>query len=251
MSRLLRDDVFRYVRKKYKSEIEYPWARYPRYAVFRHDDNRRWYGLVMDIPRSRLGLPGEETVDVLDVKLDDALLCDVLCRQEGYFPGYHISRGNWITVLLDGTVPLPEIIGLIDASYRATASSETKKSLRAPKEWLVPSNPRYYDVIAAFEQEKEIDWKQGRGIKKGDTVFLYVGAPVSALLYKCRVTETDIPCRFRNEKLTITSLMRIRLLRRYAPDRFPFERLKNDYGIRAVRGPRGLPAALSEELKRK
>jgi len=250
MSQSLREDVFRYVRKKYKSEIEYLWARYPGYAVFRHADNRKWYGIVMDIPRSRLGLAGEDAVDVLNVKLGDALLCDLLCRQDGYFPGYHISRGNWISVLLDGAVPLPDICGLIDASFEATASSETKKALRPPKEWLVPSNPRYYDIIRAFEREKEIDWKQGRGIKKGDIVFLYVGAPVSALLYKCRVTETDIPFRYERDGLTITKLMRIRLLKRYKPDRFPFERLKSDYGIFAVRGPRGVPETLSEDLKR-
>ena len=77
MSRTMRDDVFRYVKRKYRSEIEYLWARFPRYAVFRHGDNRKWYGIVMDIPRSRLGLPGEEPVDVLNVKLDDVLLCDL------------------------------------------------------------------------------------------------------------------------------------------------------------------------------
>ena len=45
----------------------------------------------------------------------------------------------------------------------------------------------------AFEEAEEILWKQGSGIKKGDTVFLYVAAPVSAILYRCLVTETDIP----------------------------------------------------------
>ena len=46
----LRDEVFDYVRKKYIAEIEYPWMRYPGYAVFRHTDNQKWYGIVMDFP---------------------------------------------------------------------------------------------------------------------------------------------------------------------------------------------------------
>ncbi|MBR1456827.1 MAG: MmcQ/YjbR family DNA-binding protein [Oscillospiraceae bacterium] len=246
----LRDEVFRYVKKKYGSEVEYPWPRYPGYAVFRHQDNRKWYGLVMDLPRARLGLPGETSVDVLNVKLDSPLLVDLLTAQEGYFPGYHISRGGWITVLLDGSVPFAEIGGLIDKSYAVTASPQTKKAIRPPKEWLVPSNPHYYDIEHAFDTAREITWKQGAGIKKGDVVFLYVGAPVSAILYKCKVVETDIPYRYRREGLSIRSLMRIRLMKRYDPARFPFELLKTHYGVRAVRGPRGIPEELSAALKR-
>lgn len=250
MTNSLREDVFRYIKKKYKSEIEYLWVRYPGCAVFRHTDNQKWYGLVMDIPRSKLGLTGDEIVDILNVKLDSPLLVDLLKQQDGFFPGYHISRGNWVSILLDGTVPLEEICGLIDRSYQVTASPQTKKAIRPPKEWIIPSNPQYFDIVHAFDSTKEITWKQGSGIKKGDTVFLYVGSPVSAILYKCKVTETDIPYRFQREGLTIRSLMKIRLLKRYDPSRFTFEVLKKHYRIFAVRGPRGIPEELSADLNR-
>ncbi len=250
MSETGREEIFRYVRKKYGSRIEYLWARYPGYAVFRHDDNKKWYGLVMDVPRERLGISGEGSVDILNVKLSDPLLRDLLLRQDGYFPGYHISRGNWISVLLDGSVPAEEICRHIDSSYEATASAQTRKAMRPAKEWLVPANPGYYDIEHAFDSGREIEWKQGAGLRKGDTVFMYVGAPVSAILYKCRVIETDIPYQYRREGLTITKLMRIRLMKKYKPDRFPFTKLKEDYGVFAVRGPRGIPESLSEALKR-
>ena len=246
----LRQDVFRYVRKKYKSEIEYLWARFPSYAIFRHKDNQKWYGLVMDLTREKLGLPGKDPVDVLNLKLDSPLLVDLLCRQPGYFHAYHISRGSWVSVLLDGTVPMEEIRGWIDQSYRVTASAATRQALRPPKEWLVPSNPKYYDIEHAFDGTEEITWKQGSGVKKGDTVFLYVGAPVSAILYRCKVTETDIPFRYQREGLRIRSLMKLRLQKRYDPSRFPFALLKSYYGVGAVRGPRGIPEELSRDLKR-
>ena len=38
-------------------------------------------------------------------------------------------------------------------------------------------------------------------------------------------------------------------IKRYKPDKFTFERLSNEYGIKAVRGPRGIPDKLSEALK--
>ncbi len=52
----LRDDVFAYVKKKYKAEPEYLWRSYPDYAVFRHADNRKWFGIVMNVPESVPGL---------------------------------------------------------------------------------------------------------------------------------------------------------------------------------------------------
>ena len=249
MSNSLREEVFRYVKKKYNSKIEYLWARFPTYAVFRHGDNRKWYGLVMDIPRSRLGLPGEDIVDVLNVKLDDPLLRDLLTQQDGYFPGYHITRGNWMSILLDGSVPIEDICLQIDNSYRATASQRTKKAIRPAKEWLIPANPKYYDIEHAFDAIKEIDWKQGAGVKKDDVVFMYAGAPISAILYKCKVTETDIPYQYQSKGLTITSLMRIRLVKKYMSTKFTFKKLEAEFGIFAVRGPRGVPEKLSVALK--
>ena len=244
-----RSDLFAYAKKKYNTLPEYLWGRYPGYAVLRHGDNQKWFALFMDVPGRKLGLDSGAVTDIVNVKMSDPLLADFLAQQQGFLRGYHISKGNWISILLDGTVPLQEICHWLDESYLATASKATKNALRPPKEWLVPANPKYYDVQAAFAQADEINWKQGKGIKSGDTVFLYVAAPVSAILYKCRVTKTDIPYRFDNGQVHMSALMKIKLLKRYAPDRFTFETLGRDYGIFAVRGPRGVPKNLSEALK--
>ena len=135
-------------------------------------------------------------------------------------------------------------------NFMATASKNKKEKIRGPKEWVIPVNPKFYDIIHAFDGAEEIDWKQGAGIKAGDTVYMYVAAPVSAIMYKCKVTETDIPYKYQDENLTIKALMKIKLLKRYEPERFTFDILKEEYGIFAVRGPRGIPHSLSEALKR-
>ena len=77
---------------------------------------------------------------------------------------------------------------------------------------------------------------------------MYVAAPVSAILYKCRVLETDIPYDYQDKNLTITSLMKIELLKRYDRNKFTFSVLGDEYGIYAVRGPRGVPHSLSDAL---
>ena len=175
--------------------------------------------------------------------MDDMYFRDMLIQQEGILPAYHMNKQHWITVLLDGTVPQDKVFDLIDMSFVATASAKKKTKVRGPKEWIIPANPKFYDIIHAFDNEDEIDWKQGSGIKVGDTVFMYVAAPVSAIMYKCKVIETDIPYKYQAENLTI------KLLKRYDPEEFTFDVLKEEYGIFAVRGPRGIPHSLSEALK--
>ena len=240
-----RQMVFDYINKKYRTLPEYPWHRYDSNAVFRHADNRKWFALVMDVQGDKLGLSVSDYVNVINLKIDDLFLRDMLIREDGIMPAYHMNKLHWITVLLDGTVPDEKVFDLIDMSFMATASAKKKEKIRTPKEWIIPANPKYYDIVHAFDNTDVIDWKQGAGIKKGDTVFMYVGAPVSAVMYKCKVIETGIPYRYENRYITIKALMKIRLQKRYETDRFTFDVLKAKYGIYAVRGPRGIPDSLT------
>lgn len=60
----------------------------------------------MDITRDKLGLDGTDVIDVINLKCDP-ILSGSLRKMKGYFPAYHMHRENWITILLDGTVPPP------------------------------------------------------------------------------------------------------------------------------------------------
>ena len=243
------EQICLYVRKKYGTDPEHPWARYPEYTVFRHSDNRKWYAVMMTVPADRLGIESTDRCEILNVRVKDPLLADLLIQQEGFFRGYHMNHSNWISILLDGTVPEEAVFRMLDQSYLATATGANRLKIRPPKEWIVPANPKYYDIEHAFDLRNIIEWKQGSGIRRGDTVYLYVAAPVSAVLFGCTVTETDIPYQYRDDRLIIRNLMRIRLEKKYGSDSFPFERLKDEFGVFAVRGPRGIPERLSRALK--
>lgn len=244
----MRETIFAYIKKKYKVSPEYPWAKYDGNAVFRHSDNKKWFALVMGVEKDKLGLSGAEYVDVINLKIDDMMFRDILVQQEGILPGYHMNKEHWITVLLDGTVEEAKVYDLIDVSFTATASKKKKAKIRPPKEWIIPANPKYYDIEHAFDSAELIDWKQSSSVKVGDTVYMYVAAPVSAIMYKCKVVEVDIPYDYQDKNLTITTLMKIKLLRKYDREQFTFDRLQKDFGIYAVRGPRGVPNSLSREL---
>lgn len=116
-----RKDVLKFALEKYGTKPEYLWRSTPDYAVLRHGDNRKWYGILMNVPRERLGLPGDGIVDILDVKCDPNL-SGSLRTEKGYLPAYHMNHENWLTVLLDGTVSLEQIFSLIQMSFELTAA---------------------------------------------------------------------------------------------------------------------------------
>ena len=122
----IRDDVTKYIKKKYKASPENLWKRYPDYAVFRHDDNRKWFCIIMDVDADKLGLLGTERVDIIDVKIDDLMLRDILLQQHGYLPGYHMNKDHWITILLDGSADDDRLKFLLHQSFELTRSKKRR-----------------------------------------------------------------------------------------------------------------------------
>lgn len=117
----IRNEILQIALEKYGTEPEYLWAKSPGCAVLRHADNKKWYALIMDVQRNRLGLSGDGMIDILDIKVDP-LLADLLHQKEGFLPAYHMNKENWITILLDGTVELKQIEDCLDMSFDMTDS---------------------------------------------------------------------------------------------------------------------------------
>lgn len=126
-----RAELESYIMETYNADTDQPWRNYPGYRVFRRQDNRKWFAVVMDIPRDRLGLPGKDLLDVVNLKCGP-LLTGTLRGEPGFFPAYHMNKEGWITAALDGSVPEDKIRMLLDMSYDAIAPKMRKKSAHAP-----------------------------------------------------------------------------------------------------------------------
>ena len=121
---MTRQQIFTYAKTKYGTEPDYPWS--DTNAALRHRDNRKWYGLVMEVGREKLGLSGDGLVDVLNVKCDP-VMGSFLRTQEGFHPAYHMNKEQWHTIRLDGSAPEKEIKHLLDLSYDLTAAKKNNK----------------------------------------------------------------------------------------------------------------------------
>ena len=109
------------------------WAKSPNHLVLRRPDNRKWFAWIMDLPRATLGLSGEGRVDLPDLKCADPLLRDLLRSRAGYLPAYHMNRAGWIGLLLDGSLPLEEVLALLQKSYEAAGSKAARRIADGPR----------------------------------------------------------------------------------------------------------------------
>lgn len=128
MGKATRKTILEYVQDTYSVTPDHPWADSPDYAVLRHNDNKKWFGLIMDISPDKIGLKGDKVIDVINLKCD-TLMVGSLVKDDGIFPAYHMNKKYWITVLLDGSLEMEKVCALLDMSFEITA----KKIKKVPK----------------------------------------------------------------------------------------------------------------------
>ena len=58
--------------------------------------------------------------------------------------------------------------------------------------WIRTASLKEYDVISAFEEFDSLYWKKASfGIEEGDTVYIYVGKPISKIMYETVCIKDD------------------------------------------------------------
>lgn len=105
-----------YVRFVYHDELEYLWNKFPDNAVWRRGDTGKWYGAILTVSKRKLGIKSDEIVEIIDLRAISETL-ETLIDHKNYFPGWHMNKKNWYTIILDGSVSLDELYERIDQSY--------------------------------------------------------------------------------------------------------------------------------------
>ena len=102
----------------YGTGADHPFDEDFETAVLRHEKSRKWYAIVMKVSRRKFGLPSDEEVDVVNLKLPTEMFGS-FGTSEGVFPAYHMNKLHWVSVLLPDASD--EIISfLTGVSYEAT-----------------------------------------------------------------------------------------------------------------------------------
>lgn len=108
--------IIQYVSDTYGDTLEFLWEKFPDNAIWRRKDNKKWYGILLTVTKNKLGLPSEEKIEIIDLRVN-AESIDAIIDGKTIFGGYHMNKKHWVTICLDGSVPLKDIEKMLDLSY--------------------------------------------------------------------------------------------------------------------------------------
>ena len=106
------------VQEIYENQLEYLWEKSPDTAVLRHEDNQKWYAVLMKISWEKLDKTREGQVEVVNLKHDQ--VPDSLA-ENGIYPGFHMNKRYWISLPLDDSLTDDKVLELFDRSYFLTS----------------------------------------------------------------------------------------------------------------------------------
>lgn len=119
-----------------------------------------------------------------------------------------------------------------------------KEPERIEDVWIIPCNPRYYDIVAAFDNLNIIEWTQFNNTVVGDTVYIYVGEKYKSIMYKCEVIAADLyenrswedSAYYKELSKDLESCyMKLKLVEKYPAGYYPLKELKEN-GLANVQG---------------
>lgn len=222
------------------------FEKFPNIYAFRHPQNEKWYALALQLERGKLDL-GEETwskteqeekVEVLNIKVPPEEVANLITHK-GIYPSYHMNKKHWVTVVLDDSLTDEQVFELVSQSRELVGKGSAPRSGKR-EYWVLPANPKVYDIDAAFEKCSVMDWPQKASIQEGDRLAIYMTAPIQALRYLCEVRKLHS----QDDQV----LMQLQVLLRLEDEVFPLSRLQKE-GLKRIRSARRLPAKMVSLLE--
>lgn len=107
------------INERYHDKPEFLWEKDRTSAVFRNPVNKKWYGLIMHINKGKLDEESIVDIDVLNLKLDDKLIPELL-KRDGFYQAYHMNKKYWVSIVLDNTISDEELLTYIHDSHAYT-----------------------------------------------------------------------------------------------------------------------------------
>ena len=123
-----KQDFLSHCLEAFGTSPDYPFDEDFETAVLRHADNRKWYAIVMRVPRRKFGLRSDEVIDVVNLKLPTEMFGS-FDASDGVYPAYHMNKLHWISVLLPDA-PEDVVSFLTNSSFEVTKSKTKQRKTK-------------------------------------------------------------------------------------------------------------------------
>ncbi len=111
-------NVLEYILSNYDTKEERLWVDTPDFVVFRNFTSKKWFVLLMQLPKNKLVKNATGIAEIINLKCDPIVIGGLL-NQKGIYPAYHMNKTHWISVDVKETEEnLTKY--LIDLSYNLT-----------------------------------------------------------------------------------------------------------------------------------
>lgn len=87
----------------------------------------------------------------------------------------------------------------IDEVYKKMSVDESDRECKRERRtagenrvWMIPCNSKFFDLRGCFEKYGEMYWTQNYNFHKGDTGYIYMSSPDSALVFSIEIIEADL-----------------------------------------------------------
>lgn len=129
---MIREEYFKMVFERLKTEPDYPFEDDWVTAVFRRKDNLKWFAIVMTVEAKKLGIGAFGQLDIVNLKCAEKDR-EKLLQYESILPAYHMNKRYWLSIILDDQEELNDLlVELTQKSYELT-THKSKKSKSAVK----------------------------------------------------------------------------------------------------------------------
>lgn len=95
-----------YIEQQYQDKPDFPFKKYPQFAVFRYPTNQKWYALLMKLPRNKIDhhhAISANLIDIVNIRFNKNKIEQAL-SYTGVYPAYHMNKKSWVSIILDDTV---------------------------------------------------------------------------------------------------------------------------------------------------
>lgn len=118
-----KEDILKYVSEQYDTNPEYLFLKHPDIAVLRNTRTNKWYGVIMNVEKRKLGINEDGYMNVINLK-GNPEFNSIIRSQKHIIAAYHMNKKHWVTVLIDHDFPQSELYEMIDWSYELTSKKK-------------------------------------------------------------------------------------------------------------------------------
>lgn len=108
--------IVSFIYERFNDKPMFMFDKYPGVCVFKNLNNNKWYGIIMNVDRSKLDSSKSGEVEIINLKIDSDKIKELLL-QKGYYEAYHMNKKYWISIILDDSISDKNIEQLIIESY--------------------------------------------------------------------------------------------------------------------------------------